>query len=180
VALDPGLGDRVDAARDFALALSPDALAGAGLRLEDKGPIQALHWRGSPDQEAAEQEAHQLAERARRAGLEPRWGRKVLELRPMTGVDKGTAVRRLLDRHGLEVALFAGDDRTDLDAFRALRELVDEGGLRVAVCVGIASDEGPPELSEEADAMVAGPGELLELLTALGDGDGADAGGGTR
>ena len=31
-----------------------------------------------------------------RAGLEPRWGRKVLEIRPTSGVDKGTAVRRLL------------------------------------------------------------------------------------
>jgi trehalose 6-phosphate phosphatase len=176
VALDPTLGARVDAARDFALALGPEALAGAGLRLEDKGPIQALHWRAAADQTAAEREARRVADRAKREGLEPRWGRKVLELRPIAGVDKGTAVRRLLDRHGLELALFAGDDRTDLDAFRALRELVGEGVLRAAVCVGIASDEGPPELSEEADAVIGGPGDLLETLTALGEGPGADDG----
>ena len=86
------------------------------------------------------------------AGLEPHWGRKVLEIRPAAGIDKGTAVRRLLADHRIEQALFAGDDRTDLDAFRALRSLVDAGGLRGAVCIGIGSAEGPPELAEQADA----------------------------
>ena len=32
------------------------------------------------------------------AGLEPHWGRKVLEIRPASGIDKGTAVERLLAR----------------------------------------------------------------------------------
>jgi trehalose-phosphatase len=172
--LDPALGERVDAARDFALALGPET---AGLRLEDKGPIQALHWRGAADQAAAEREARQVADLAEREGLDVHWGRKVLELRPIAGVDKGTAARRLLDRNDLELALFAGDDRTDLDAFRALRELVTGGGLRAAVCIGIASDEGPPELSEEADAVLGGPDELLEVLAALQDGERPDVDG---
>ena len=165
--LDAALGDRGDAAGDFVLGLGGEALRGTGLRLEDKGPIQALHLRGSADEKAAERRAGEIAEEARRAGLEPRWGRKVLELRPIAGVDKWTAVRRLLDRPGVELALFAGDDRTDLDAFRALRELVEAGRLRAAVCIGIASDEAPAELSERADAVVAGPDELVEMLRAL-------------
>lgn len=178
--LDPALGDRERAARDFVGSLEPEALGVAGMRLEDKGPIQALHWRRSADQQAAERRARQVAEQARRAGLEPRWGRKVLELRPIVGVDKGTAVRRLLDRHDLKLALFAGDDRTDLDAFRALRELHDAGRLDRVVCIGIASDEAPPELSGEADAVLAGPGELREMLTALGAAKSSDAGGTPR
>ncbi len=175
--LDPALGDRERAARDFVGGLGPEALGVAGLRLEDKGPIQALHWRRSADPQAAERRAHQIAEQAKRAGLEPRWGRKVLELRPTVGVDKGTAVRRLLDRGDLKLALFAGDDRTDLDAFRALRDLHDAGALEGAVCIGIASDEAPPELSGEADAVLAGPEELLEMLAGLGAAESPEGGG---
>jgi trehalose-phosphatase len=175
-ALDPALGDRERAAREFVGALARDELEAAGIRLEDKGPIQALHWRRAGDQRTAERRANQVAERARRAGLEPHWGRKVLELRPIVAVDKGTAVRRLLDRDPLKLAMFAGDDRTDLDAFRALRELREAGVLEGAVCIGIASEEAPPELSDEADAVLAGPGELVEVLAALAVAESDDAG----
>lgn len=173
--LDPALGDRGRAASDFVAGLGPEELGAAGLRVEDKGPIQALHWRRASDPGGAEHRAREVAERAMRVGLEPRWGRKVLELRPTVGIDKGTAVRRLLDRDDLEVALFAGDDRTDLDAFRALHELREDGSLAVAVCIGIASDEAPPELAAAADAVLAGPGELVEMLSAL-SGEGPEGG----
>jgi len=165
--LDPALGDRARAAREFALDLDGEALGAAGLRLEDKGPIQALHWRGAPDEPAAERRAREIAERAESAALEPRWGRKVLELRPTADVDKGTAVRRLLDRPGLSLALFAGDDRTDLDAIHALRSLVEGGALRGAVCIGIASDEAPAGLAEEVDALLSSPEDLVEVLRML-------------
>ena len=173
-ALDQSLGDRAHQARQFALGLDSEALSEAGLRLEDKGPIQAFHWRGSPDQPAAERRAREIAERADRAGLEPRWGRKVLELRPITEVDKGTAVRRLL--HGVDVrlALFAGDDRTDLDAIRAIRSLVDHGDLRGAVCIGIASVEAPAGLADEVDALVSSPADLVEVLAILASADAAE------
>jgi len=167
--LDPALGGRGAAARDFLSELGADSWRGAGLRLEDKGPIQALHWRGATDEAAAERRAREIASRASRVGLEARWGRKVLELRPGSGVDKGTAVRRLLDGRGLTMALFAGDDRTDLDAFRALRSLAASGELRRAVCIGVASSEAPGELAQRADALVAGPDELAELLRAIAE-----------
>jgi trehalose 6-phosphate phosphatase len=91
----------------------------------------------------------------------------VLEIRPVTAIDKGTAVRRLLDGGKVELALFAGDDRTDLDAFRALRSLVAAGDLRDAVCIGVASEEGPPELPAESDAVVPGTAGFLDVLRAL-------------
>ena len=165
--LDPAVAQRALAVREFVLGLDAAQLAGAGLRLEDKGPIQALHWRGTPDEEAAGRRAGEVAAEARAAGLEPHWGRKVLEIRPVAGIDKGTAVRRLLADHPPDRALFAGDDRTDLDAFRALRSMVAEGSLRGAVCIGVESDEAPAQLAEQADAVVSGTEELLELLRSL-------------
>jgi trehalose 6-phosphate phosphatase len=89
------------------------------------------------------------------------WGRKVLELRPPVEADKGTAVRTLLTERGLQRALYAGDDTTDLDAFRGL------DGLELALRVAVASSEGPVELREAADLVVASPAELLELLRTL-------------
>ena len=92
----------------------------------------------------------------------------MLEIRPASGIDKGTAVKRLLSSSAIERALFGGDDRTDLDAFRALRSLVAAGSLAVAVCIGIGSAEAPPELSEQADAVVGGTEEFLGVLTSAG------------
>ena len=82
----------------------------------------------------------------------------MLELRPPVGAHKGTAVAHLLGERGLERALYAGDDTTDLDAFNALR------GLELGVHVAVASPEGPAELRETADIVVDGPTAMLELL----------------
>lgn len=161
--LDPSLDGRERQAAEF-LAEIDGRLAATGLRTEDKGPIQALHWRGAEDEEAAESRAHEIAIDAGHAGLEPRWGRKVLELRPVGGGGKDAAVASLLAGGKLDRAVYAGDDRTDLDAFRRLAELRDGGELSTAVLVGVLSPEGPMELAEEADLTVAGPEEWLAIL----------------
>jgi trehalose 6-phosphate phosphatase len=161
---DPSLAGREREAAEFLASVDEARLVTAGLRQEDKGPIQALHWRGSDDEAAAESRAHELANEAGRAGLEPRWGRKVLELRPLGGGGKDGAVASLLADERLDRAAYAGDDRTDLDAFRRLRELGEEGQLSAAVCVGVLSPEGPAELAEECDVTVTGLDGWLEIL----------------
>ena len=70
-------------------------------------------------------------------------------------------MRALLEERGLRRALYAGDDTTDLDAFRGL------DGLEVAVRIAVASAEAPPGLREAADLTVGSPTELLELLRKL-------------
>ena len=130
-------------------------------RLEDKGLTAAFHYRGALDEAAARAELDAIAGRAREAGFAARFGRKVLEIVPPVRADKGTAVRSLLAERGLKRALVAGDDTTDLDAFRGL------DGLEVGVRVAVVSGEGPPELREAADVVVSGPAELLTLLRRL-------------
>ena len=121
----------------------------------------AFHYRTAANEEAAVAVLSQIAERARADGLVPRWGRKVLELRPPIDAHKGTAIVDMLERRGISRGMFAGDDLTDVDAFRAMDDL--ELGVKIAV----ASPEGPVELRELADIVVAGPPELLELLRLL-------------
>ncbi len=165
--LDPALAGRERLAEDFVSAIDGGPLASAGLRLEDKGPIQALHWRGAADEGAAEARAREVAAEAERRDLHPHWGRKVLELRPTEAVGKDVAVTALLDAVDARVAVYAGDDRTDLDAFRRLRELHRAGELETALCVGVLSPEAPAELAERSDFTVEGPPGWLELLTEL-------------
>jgi trehalose 6-phosphate phosphatase len=132
--LDPAVADGARRARDFVLDLDAEDVSAAQLRLENKGPIQALHWREAVDQHAAHEGARRIASQAEAAGLVPHWGRKVLEIRPVADIDKGTAAFRLLSEAQIEIAVFGGDDRGDLDAFAALREMAAARKLREAVC----------------------------------------------
>jgi len=166
-ALDSSVQGREGLAQEFAKGLDAAGLAEVGVRREDKGPIQAFHWRGATDEAAARTRAEQIAELAKAQGLVPRWGRMVLEVRPVAGVDKGSAAVRLLEEASARNAFYGGDDVTDLDAFRALGSMRGSGLLDAAVCVGIQSDEGPAEISERADVVVVGPHEYLEVLRAL-------------
>jgi trehalose 6-phosphate phosphatase len=167
VSPDPALrGHESDATR-FVDGLDASDLESAGLRLEDKGPIQAIHWRGAPDEGEAERRVGEIAERAEGEGLATHRGRKVLEIRPPVRIDKGSAVAELVRRERVAYALYGGDDHTDVDAFRRLRELAGSEDLRAAVCVGVASDEGPAEVTAEADAVVEGPEGFAALLRML-------------
>lgn len=151
----------------FAGRLDGAALEAAGVRVEDKGPIVALHWRGAESEAEAEALLEGIAADALSAGLDVHRGRKVLELRPRVPLDKGTAVEALVSRSGVRAALYAGDDRTDLDAFAALVRLREVGRLEVAVRIGVRSAEGPAEIAEAADVVVDGPEGLPAVLEAL-------------
>ncbi|MFN8111705.1 MAG: trehalose-phosphatase [Solirubrobacterales bacterium] len=163
----PELGSRGGMAEEFAAGLDPAELEAVGLRVEDKGPIVALHWRGAADPAGAQDLAARIGAAAVEAGLVLHHGRMVLELRPGDDVDKGTAIESLLLGSEAAVALYAGDDRTDLDAFAGLDRLETSGRLAAAVRVGVASAEGPSEITALADLTVEGPGELIPVLAAL-------------
>jgi trehalose 6-phosphate phosphatase len=84
-------------------------------------------------------------------------------------VDKGQAVRELVERSGVKTAVFAGDDATDLDAFAALDTLVAEGALDGAIKIGVRSSEGPSGIVEQADQVVDGTVGFVAVLEALVD-----------
>jgi trehalose 6-phosphate phosphatase len=121
----------------------------------------AYHYRTAADERAAVDELALVAERAAALGLRARWGRKVLEVLPPVDAGKAAAVRALLTGRGLRRALYAGDDSTDLEAFGGL------AGLEVAVRVAVVSAEGPTELRDAADVVVADPEELAGVLRLL-------------
>lgn len=152
----------------------------AGLTVEHKGSIVALHWRTAADPQAASGRARELAIRAQERGLSAGEGRSVIELRPALKFTKGDAVGAMLEGHDeVRHVLFAGDDVTDLDAFGRLRQLVAEGRLSGVTLVAVAGDDAPPEVAAAADLVVEGPAALGTLLAELARSAGADAGAGT-
>ena len=152
--LEPGAEEWAEQLARFAASVDWPAEAGKRLTL-------SFHYRSADDVVAAEDALRAVADRAVENGLRPRWGRRVLEIRPPIEADKGTAIVRLLDEVALRRALYAGDDTTDLDAFRGL------DGLDVAVRVAVVSDEAPVELADSADLVVDGPKALAEVLAQL-------------
>lgn len=165
--VDPELEAWAARVREFAARADTAERQRLRVRSEDKDAIAAFHWRGAPDEDAAAQAAHEIARDAEQHGFVVHWGRKVLEVRPPVTLDKGIGIRALLHASSVSAALYVGDDGTDLDAFRSLRELADAGELASALCVAVSSDEAPPELAREADAVVDGPGGVRGLLEAL-------------
>jgi trehalose 6-phosphate phosphatase len=134
----------------------------AGWRwLETKPLTAAFHYRQAPNPEAARAELEDVAADALAEGFRTKWGRLVLEVVPPIDASKGTAVQALLEGSGLRRALYAGDDVTDLDAFRAL------DGLDAAFRVAVVSAEGPSELGELADLVVGTTDAFAELLRQL-------------
>jgi trehalose 6-phosphate phosphatase len=167
--LDPELAAWTERVHAFATRVYTSEHQRLRVRSEDKHTIAAFHWRGAPDETAAEAAVRDIAARAEAEGLAVHWGRKVLEVRPPVVLDKSLGVTALLNGTGpdLHAALYAGDDTTDLDAFRGLRALVQDGTLGRAVCVAVRSEEAPGELIEQADLAIDGPDGVRELLEAL-------------
>ena len=156
---------------EHGLELAPEAAAWADRVAEfargvdwpaERKPLSvSFHFRRADDQEAARAYLTRVADAAEAEGLVPRWGRMVLEVRPPVAADKGTAVRTLVTRAGVRRALYAGDDRTDLDAFNGL------DGLELGVRVAVGSAEAPPELLAAADLVIDGTDGVLGLLRRL-------------
>jgi trehalose 6-phosphate phosphatase len=135
------------------------------LRVERKGlPAFTVHWRRAPD---AAPTPDELAALAAEHGLALFPGRLAAELRVPVPVDKGTAVRTLLDEQPVRVGVFAGDDYGDLAAFAAMHDRGTRPGF-VGVSVAVRSPEAPPALLAQADYALDGPDALAALLTDLG------------
>jgi trehalose 6-phosphate phosphatase len=129
--------------------------------IENKGLSAALHFRDATDEAGARAVLDGIATDAAADGFVTRYGRKVLEILPPLATNKGTAVTGLLSHAGIRRALYAGDDTTDVDAFRALDR------LELAVRVAVASAETPEALAALADVVVETPAELAALLRTL-------------
>jgi trehalose 6-phosphate phosphatase len=143
-----------------------EELGPLGAFVEEKGITASIHYRNAPP-EVGERSVEFVKREGERLGLRITVGRGVVEARPPVRANKGTAVRTLVEEYNPERAMFIGDDTTDLDAFRELVALRKEGTLKEILRIGVASEEGPPEITAEADVVVDGVDGVSEVLRAL-------------
>jgi trehalose 6-phosphate phosphatase len=135
-----------------------------GISIEDNLASISVYFRGNPDDV---DDAVRLVEGlADTLGLKLWRGRTTMELRPPVDIDKGTALIRMARGWRLKRALYAGDDLTDVYAFRGLRYLMKEGGFD-GIAIAVLTGETPIELEAVADITVDGTSGLLSLLSKL-------------
>jgi trehalose 6-phosphate phosphatase len=89
-----------------------------GILVERKRLSIAAHYRGAEDTALARRRVMRVVQ-----GLSPPprivGGKELVNLLPDIGIDKGTALRRLVRHFRARAALFVGDDASDEDAFKA-------------------------------------------------------------
>ncbi|MEU8227027.1 trehalose-phosphatase [Kribbella sp. NPDC048915] len=135
--------------------------------IEDKDSSLAVHTRRLDDPTGAlERLRAPLTALAAETALRLEPGNLVLELRP-PGIDKGVALRALIESTGARSILYAGDDLGDLAAFRAIQEQRDAAGLHAVLLATRSSNA--TELIEAADVVVDDPSGVVTVLTALSD-----------
>lgn len=132
--------------------------------IEDKGLSVAVHVRRLADADRALGRLDgPLRRLAARCGLAIEPGRRVIELRP-PGMDKGQAVRRLVEERSPRAVAFTGDDLGDLAAFDEVERLRGEGVAGLLVCSGSAEETA---LAERADLVVDGPAGVVGFIKGL-------------
>jgi trehalose 6-phosphate phosphatase len=136
--------------------LSDEVTRDPRLLLEDKGTSLALHFRRAPDR--ADWAAVRVCALAATLGdtVQVQRGAAVVEFRP-AGVDKGTAVRVLMEQRPFldRCAVYFGDDETDRAALAAVAEL---DGVPIAV---------GPRLANTPYERLEGPRQVRETLLTL-------------
>ncbi len=141
-----------------------------GVALELKELSHAIHYRGAPDPGEARTRILTALEGLDLERVTIREGKFLVQIRPDASLDKGTAVERLVRERGISKVLYAGDDTTDLDAFRVIGRLGREGaieGHRIAVWY----PDTPPDLLEESELRANGVRDIQALLGWLAEPD---------
>lgn len=140
-----------------------------GIVWEDKGLSMAVHYRPTRDWAEAEDALRRaLDEVPRESDLDVFWGKLILEIRAPTGINKGYALRKLVEEMRLDHVFFFGDDTTDLDAVLARKDLHargETGGFSAVVL----HDDSPPRMLEECDYSLSGVQSVASFLQWVDD-----------
>ncbi len=96
-------------------------------------------------------------------GLKIAEGRKVIEIRPPVGHDKGTILQKFIFDNNIKKIIYLGDDITDVDAFNKLNKLKNEGIVETFSIV-VNSKETPDYVKESADFYVNSVDEVQNFF----------------
>ena len=95
-------------------------------------------------------------------------GRKVIEIRPPVGHDKGTILQKFISDNKIKKIIYLGDDITDADAFIKLKELKNKGEVE-SFTIMVISKETPDYVKESADFYVKSVDEVHNFFKWLSE-----------
>jgi trehalose 6-phosphate phosphatase len=122
-----------------------------------------LHYRLASDPEEARRTILAiLAEPTRQVNMHLSEGKRMIEVRVPLAIDKGQALRQYVRRFSLQGVLFAGDDRTDLDAVRETARLREKG--IAALSIVVQHPDTLPVLLASADMVVQEVEGMVDLM----------------
>jgi trehalose 6-phosphate phosphatase len=128
----------------------------------------SLHYRLAPQPEETRLRIFALLEEpAHQVHMRLGEGKRVVEVLSPLAVNKGQALRRFAHMQALRGLLFAGDDRTDLDAVREIPRLRQEGVIALSIVV--RQEDTLPDLLTAADVLVEGVAGMAQLLQEIVD-----------
>jgi len=160
----PGSERYIDAIAS-AMSTLKNTLDVEGLYFESKGLTASIHYRNCANVDSVRAQIMEKAELLPQANdLRITDGRMVVELRPKLDVNKGSALKSLIEKYKLAGAIYIGDDVSDVDAFEALHN----SGIK-GIAIGVGSAEAPPQLYESADYVIDGVEQVERLLAQLVD-----------
>ena len=134
-----------------------------GVIVQRKTVGGTLHYRGSSTPEQTREHLLALLEEpTRQLGMRLGEGKMVVEVLAPLGINKGQALRSYAQRFSLRSLIFAGDDRTDLDAILEAEQLRQEGCTTVSIVV--QHSDTLPELLAHADIIVDGVEGMAQLM----------------
>ena len=124
----------------------------------------AIHYRSQPDTEKAQEKIEETIKSYLQPGLKVQHGRMVYDI-SIEKINKGMAISYLVDKFDLSNFFYAGDDRTDVDAFKAMKKLSDQGINTISAA--LLSSEAPAELAEAADIDLSSIEQLNNIFSKL-------------
>ena len=123
----------------------------------------SIHYRLAPDPTETRQKLLSLLKQpARQVNMSLSEGKLIIEIRVPLPIHKGLALRQFVRRYSLNAIVFAGDDRTDLDAVTEITRMRKEG--IAALSIVVQHHDILPELLAQADIVVQEVPGMVELL----------------
>ena len=161
--LHPKAQPYLPAMRDIASQLGP-LKSIEGVIIQDKGASISLHYRLSGHPEQAKQSIlaflHGLPQ-IRQLRILPE--NMVIGIVPPMAIDKGTAVRDLIEERRLSGGVYMGDDTADVLAFAAIREANNRGTFK-GLAIAVTGADTAPDVSATADFTLDGVKETKTFL----------------
>lgn len=135
-----------------------------GFICEDKELCLSLHYRQCENPEQVREKIMEvLGTFPESKSLKIRGGRKVIDIRPPVGYDKGLIIEKIVEQYQLTRVIYLGDDVTDADAFNKLKEL-EKRKIIKGVSILVCSMEIPDYVKKSASFYLENVDEVQKFF----------------